>query len=191
MPRSPHAVALLVALLAGCPAPREPADLVDHSRWEVLEDDDHPFASIAPPPEERTCGQLAVYSQLLPGGEPAITVELDDCNHTVLAQPTLAPIYAGDTVIVRLWKGAFFFGSDGVDLGVSVGDGAAVDWLETYEAPGDGGLVYLEFEQTEDLDAGAPVVFYVSTHHDPGARHGGNTLDLIEVSTNDPRYEEE
>jgi len=184
------ATTAILLVTSGCPAPREPADLVDHSRWETI-DGEHPFSDIAPPLDEQTCGQLAIYSQILPGGDDAVTVELGDCNHAVLGQPTLAPIYAGDTLIFRLWRGGFFFGSDGVDIGLSVGDGEVVEWLEQYDAPGDGGLVYLEWEQAADVDAGSPVVFYVSTHHDPGARHGANTLDLIELSTNDPRYEEE
>ncbi|MCO4771533.1 MAG: hypothetical protein KDA24_15985 [Deltaproteobacteria bacterium] len=181
-------IALVFALGVGCAEPREPAQLIEHGAW-VEAPDDHPFAESAPPTDERACGELAVFEELF-GAEPSMTMDLDECNYMVLSQPTLAETLAGDVIEWRLWRDASFFATDEPTvMGLAVGD--EVRWRETFPNPGDSGLTYEEFVVEADIPRGESVIWFVSTHAELGARHGGNSLNFIELRRIDPRWEPE
>lgn len=185
---------LTTLLLSGCPEPpREPASLVDHGFWEDA-GEEHPFADLAAPEVERECGDLALFRELF-GAEDSFSVDLDDCNYAVITQPARAEILVGDIVVWRMWRDASFFLTDEpTDIGLQVGareEGDDIHWRGAYPNPGDSGLVYEEFEALVDVPEGAPITWFVNTHAELGARHGGNSLNFIELSRLDPRWEDE
>ena len=187
-PRSILPALLALALGAGC-APRAPEMLVDHGAWEQVSEQPNPFSDSAPPESERECESLAVYNELY-GTENSISIDLSGCNYAILYQPTLVDIPPGDTVVMRVWRDLTNFTTDEpTEMVVRVGDGFS--WSNTSPNPGGSGLEYADDPVAEFVPAGAEVYWLVNTHQTLGARHGANTVNLIELSRNDPSWEEE
>jgi|GEM_PF-6960899 len=185
-----HRLSSLLVLtwsLAGCA--REPASLIDHGSWEDVSDGDHPFADRAPPESERECADLAVFPELL-GAEQTISIDLSECNYVTLTQLTATDMRPAEIITLRLWRDAALFSTEqDMEIAVQVGDAFLFD--QAFPAPGDSDLVYEQVEVTEALPEGLPVYVFVNSHRDLGARHDGDSLNLIELSRSDPRWEEE
>jgi len=189
VPTLPPLLFVIVCLgLIGCIEPREPSSLIDHALWEDVSDSAHPYTERAPLPEDQICEELAVTQELL-GAEGSITVDLDACNYIVLRQFSAVEVPEGDTVHMRLWKDRSNFSTDEpMELSVCIGD--EVRWEGAFPNPGDGGLEFPEFIVENTIAEGAPIFWFVNSHAELGARHGGNSVNLIELSRNDPRWEE-
>lgn len=188
--QTPHlvAVSIICLALAGCVEPREPSSLIDHALWEDVSGSSHPYSDRAPAPEDQVCEDLAVSQEFF-GGESSITVDLDSCNFVVLRQFVAVEVPAGDTVHTRLWKDRSNFATnEPMELALRIGD--EVDWEGTYPNPGDGGLVFPEFVAESTIPEGVAIHWLVNSHADLGARHGGNSVNFIELSRTDPRWED-
>ncbi len=180
-------------VLTGCPTdpPREPASLIDHSLWQEADPAADPWLAERPDDDFVKCGELAVFEESF-GRDDTLSVNLDYCNYVSLHQPTLVDVLADDTLTFRLWHDGFFFATDEpVHLALRIGDEQVWDVL--LEAPGDSGLEYVQWGAAADIAAGTAVSFLVNTHQelDILERHGGNSLNLIELSRVDPAWEAE
>ncbi len=176
-----------LVLVLGCPSgPREPASLIDHGAWQDADAD--PWAAERPDASFLRCDPLAVYEEAF-GSDDTLSVNLDYCNYVSLRQPSLVEVLAGDLLTFRLWHDGLFFSTDEPPhLALQIG--AAPSWEVLLEAPGDSGLEYLQWTAQDDIAVGTPVSFLVNTHREiDDARHGGNSLNLIELSRVDPAWE--
>jgi hypothetical protein len=186
----PLPIVLACGLLGCPPAPREPETLIDHGVWEEVSDSDNPFSADAPPAEDRSCEPLAIYNELF-GAEDSVSIDMSACNYAVLTQPTRVAIPAGDFVVLRLWRDTTTFSTEAPSQMV-VQIGEAVSWSDSFTNPaGSGGLGYAELPVEAEVPAGTDLYWLVDTGADLGARHGGNTVNLIELSRNDPSWVEE
>lgn len=183
---------MLVALflLAGCTPPREPASLIDHGAWSDIDPATDPWVDERPDDDLLTCDALAVFEEAL-GSDATLSVDLDYCNYLALAQPTLAEVLADDQLTFRLWHDGFFFATDEpVHLAVRIGDEPS--WDVFLDAPGDAGLEYAQWTAAADIAIGTPVSFLVNSHQELDlGRHGGDSINLIELSRVDPAWEAE
>ena len=186
---APFLLCVAALLLSGCPSPRGPEALVDHALWELADPGDDPFGRSWPADPDAACLSSSWFAEAL-GAEPSLTIDLAECSFVVLRQSALVEVRRDDLLALRLWHDALFFdAAPGVELGLAL-DGAVV-WTATLPAPGDSGLESAELEAIVATDAGAPVHFFVDAHQEVGARHGGDSLNLIEWSRRDSRWEPE
>lgn len=184
---------VLLLLLTGCAEPpRGPESLIDHSAWQDHSPDTDPWAAERPGDDALRCDPLSVFVDDT-FEDSSLEVDLDYCNYSVQTQPTLVSVLAGDTVTLRLWRAGFFFSTDEpVHLALRLGD---VDVLDVeVPAPSDGGtLEYVEWTADRDFLEATTVRFLVNTHQEfeEAGRHGGNSVNLIELSRVDPAWEPE
>ncbi len=189
-----RAIGLLgLLVLTGCPtdSPRGPASLIHHGFWQEVDPRLDPWRDERPDDEFVTCDELAVFEESF-GSDDTLSVRLDYCNYVSRLQPTLEDVLADDIVTFRLWHDGFFFATDEpVHLALRIGDERV--WEVFLDAPGDSGLEYVQWASSSDIAAGTSVSFLVNTHQefDVLERHGGNSLNLIELSRVDPAWEAE
>lgn len=184
---------LLLALalcVAGCPSeePRGPEQLIDHSLWQRVEATGTPFATMEPdePPE---CADLAVYAAPIPTGEPATTFEIDMCGYVVLQQPSLVEVLEGDILFVRLWHDQLTVSGESLTLGLAVAD--TIIWDLVLPVPGGSALEYPDIPTPSAFAEDVPVTMFLHLDQETGARHGANTIDLIDFTRRDPDWVEE
>jgi hypothetical protein len=189
-----RAFALLgLLLLTGCPSDpsRGPASLIDHGLWEEADPAADPWLVERPDDDFVTCDSLSVFEEAF-GSHETLSVSLDYCNYVSRLQSTLVDVLADDTLTFRLWHDGFFFATD-EPVHLALGIGEEQVWDVFLEAPGDSGLEYVQWAAESDIPAGTAVSFLVNTHQeiDTEERHGGNSLNLIELSRVDPAWEVE
>jgi hypothetical protein len=158
------------------PEPRTRESLVDHDEWQIVPDADDPYLDERP--ETVTCDADNGYGAeaFQPGDPPdsSLFVSTVYCDYLTVEQPTLVPIVAGDTVVLRLWQSALLI-PQGATVHIAVRVGDEIAWEDTVPIPIDSAMLKEEWQVVTDVPTGTPVQFHLHNH-------GSNEYSLLELS---------
>ncbi|MBK6688863.1 MAG: hypothetical protein IPG45_30620 [Deltaproteobacteria bacterium] len=158
----------------------DPVPLIDVYAFQRLDVAADPFQD--PLTLETPCDALQAEAKNF-GGENAFDVDTDGCAHLAVSQPSLVPVYEGETMFLRVWHFELAgTAGDTVSFGVRIGDEEVLQRELTI--PGPAGLDAPRWQASKDIPAGTPVYFHVRNH-------GSNSYALIELSVGGPFEQEE
>ncbi|MEW6267699.1 MAG: hypothetical protein AB1689_00210 [Thermodesulfobacteriota bacterium] len=152
-----------------------------------------PFSPLRTP--EHFCDDGCHLAEFLQVGEYSYSVDSAYCNYLTVVQETLAPIRAGDEILIRFWHFALSAPDGGrAYLAIAVGDrivwdarlpipcrggivGAVPDG-DCIDTPGQADVDPARFVADFDAPAGTPIYVHVQNH-------GDNNYSLVEASVNE------
>jgi hypothetical protein len=155
-------------------APRERTSLIEHERFQLMDDAGDPFADR--PAEPVTCQEWAYLAEYS-AGERVFALDTDGCAYATFMQPALVDVREGDFLHTRVWHFKLV-AFDPAEAHVSVTLGTPDFGLdERIAIPSvEGALLAKTWQAPRDYPAGTPVYFHVHNH-------GNNEYQIIELST--------
>lgn len=156
------------AALTGCPGePREEADLVLATDWDILDDADDPFPEHAAQAKRRCYSGFGEYLGLL-------DIDTNQCGYVSAAQPTLADVHAGDAVAVLAWHQALASTDPDAQGHMALVLDGELLWELVVDIPAAAAIHEVLVPIERDVPAGSEIVVHVHNH-------GGNTWRLSHV----------
>jgi len=140
--------------------------LIDVNSWQYQSAADDSLAAHRPGTVE--CPDNSWYNE-----DGALEVETGFCNYLSVAQPSLAPISAGDTLHLVLWHGNLAFNRPASAHAAITVDGNVV-WQANVDIPSDAEIFDLRIPVDFDAPAGRVVEYHLHNH-------GYNTWTLLQL----------
>ncbi len=140
--------------------------LIDVNSWQYQSAADDSLAAHRPGTVE--CPDNSWYNE-----DGALEVETGFCNYLSVAQPSLAPISAGDTLHLVLWHGNLAFNRPASAHAAITVDGNVV-WQANVDIPSDAEIFDLRIPVDFDAPAGSVVEYHLHNH-------GYNTWTLLKL----------
>ena len=163
-------------LLSACPSePREEADLVSATAWDILDDADDPFPTHAAEAKRRCYSGFGEYLGLL-------DIDTNQCGYVSAAQPTLDDVFAGDEIEILAWHQALASTDPDAQGHMALVLDGELLWELVVDIPASAAIHEVHVPMDRDIPAGSEIVVHVHNH-------GGNTWRLSHVRVGPPSEE--